>query len=184
MSSTKKRKVETSEDVSKKAKHLSYLAGFGNLHESSALPSALPVGQNNPQRCPYGLYAEQLSGSAFTKQPRSKNLKSWLYRIQPSVQHSKFVNVDEEFPDYVTNFHGTDTKADPNQMRWMPIEAPKDKQIDFLHGLKTMGGIFFYVFHFISILFKFRHIDNARQWRTFNKRRFCNSYVCYKYEYG
>merc|ERR1712176_1538894 len=70
--------------VSKGWTSLKYLAGFGNEFSSEALPNSLPVGQNNPQVCPYGLYAEQLSGSAFTC-PRETNKRSWLYRILPSV---------------------------------------------------------------------------------------------------
>ncbi|MCA1941361.1 MAG: homogentisate 1,2-dioxygenase, partial [Caenispirillum bisanense] len=62
------------------------MPGFGNDFETEALPGALPQGQNSPQRCPYGLYAEQLSGSAFTA-PRARNQRSWLYRIRPSVRH-------------------------------------------------------------------------------------------------
>ena len=64
-----------------------YMPGFGNDFETEALPGALPVGQNSPQRTAYGLYAEQLSGSPFTA-PRGTNERSWLYRIRPSVQHA------------------------------------------------------------------------------------------------
>jgi homogentisate 1,2-dioxygenase len=63
-----------------------YMPGFGNDFETEALPGALPQGQNSPQRCPYGLYAEQLSGTAFTA-PRGRNERSWCYRIRPSVRH-------------------------------------------------------------------------------------------------
>ena len=42
------------------------MSGFGNSFETEALPGALPIGRNSPQRCAYGLYAEQLSGSPFT----------------------------------------------------------------------------------------------------------------------
>ena len=63
-----------------------YLSGFGNGFETEALPGALPVGRNSPQRCAYGLYAEQLSGSPFTA-PRVSNERSWLYRIRPTVGH-------------------------------------------------------------------------------------------------
>src|SRR3984885_770104 len=42
-----------------------YMSGFGNSFETEALPGALPVGRNSPQRCAYGLYAEKLSGSPF-----------------------------------------------------------------------------------------------------------------------
>ena len=64
-----------------------YMSGFGNEFETEALPGALPVGQNSPQSCAYGLYAEQLSGSSFTA-PRGVNQRSWLYRIRPSVLHA------------------------------------------------------------------------------------------------
>src|SRR5690606_30991273 len=60
---------------------LQYQSGFGNDWATEALPGALPAGRNSPQRCPYGLYAEQLSGTAFTA-PRAENRRSWLYRIR------------------------------------------------------------------------------------------------------
>ena len=69
------------------------MPGFGNDFETEALPGALPVGQNSPQRTAYGLYAEQLSGSPFTA-PRGTNERSWLYRIRPSVQHAPEVQED------------------------------------------------------------------------------------------
>ena len=65
------------------------MVGFGNEFATEALPEALPKGQNNPQKCPYGLYAEQLSGTAFTA-PREHNQRSWLYRIRPSAKHAGF----------------------------------------------------------------------------------------------
>ena len=43
-----------------------YMPGFGNDFETEALPGALPQGMNSPQKCNYGLYGEQLSGTAFT----------------------------------------------------------------------------------------------------------------------
>ena len=71
-----------------------YMPGFGNDFETEALPGALPQGQNSPQRCPYGLYAEQLSGTPFTA-PRGANERSWLYRMRPSVRHaSRFTRID------------------------------------------------------------------------------------------
>jgi homogentisate 1,2-dioxygenase len=73
---------------------LRYMSGFGNSFETEALPGALPIGRNSPQRCAYGLYAEQLSGSPFTA-PRGTNERSWLYRIRPSVKHSgRFTKAD------------------------------------------------------------------------------------------
>src|SRR5450631_4479313 len=71
-----------------------YMSGFGNGFETEALPGALPQGRNSPQRCAYGLYAEQLSGSPFTA-PRASNQRSWLYRIQPTVKHlGRFTKTD------------------------------------------------------------------------------------------
>ena len=61
-----------------------YQTGFANTFESEVIPGALPIGRNNPRLVPYNLYAEQLSGTAFTA-PRCENLRVWLYRIQPSV---------------------------------------------------------------------------------------------------
>ena len=69
-----------------------FMPGFGNDHETKALPGALPQGMNSPQRCPYGLYAEQLSGTAFTKHPPER---TWCYRIRPSVKHStRYTRID------------------------------------------------------------------------------------------
>src|SRR6186997_466744 len=72
---------------------LAYMSGFGNEFATEALPGALPVGRNSPQRCPYGLYAEQVSGTAFTA-PRADNRRSWLYRIRPAVAHKPFRKID------------------------------------------------------------------------------------------
>ncbi len=111
-----------------------YMSGFGNSFETEALPGALPVGRNSPQKCRYGLYAEQLSGSPFTA-PRATNERSWLYRIRPSVAHS-----------------GVFRKADARlwrtapcveldmpiaQLRWSPVPMPAEK-LSFIEGLRTM----------------------------------------------
>ena len=72
---------------------LAYMPGFGNECSSEALPGALPEGRNNPRVCPYGLYAEQLSGTAFTC-PRSTNRRSWLYRLAPSVKQGGYTPLD------------------------------------------------------------------------------------------
>jgi homogentisate 1,2-dioxygenase len=113
----------------------SYSPGFGNEHTSEAIPGALPLGRNSPQRAPLGLYAEQLSGSAFTE-PRARNRRSWLYRIRPSAAHPRFTRVargrlrgapfDEAVPD-------------PNRLRWDPLPAP-GAGTDFVAGLWTLGG--------------------------------------------
>jgi homogentisate 1,2-dioxygenase len=65
-----------------------YMPGFGNDFETEALPGALPQGMNSPQKCNYGLYGEQLSGTAFTA-PSHQNERTWCYRIRPSVKHSR-----------------------------------------------------------------------------------------------
>src|SRR5215207_5720169 len=71
-----------------------YMSGFGNSFETEALPGALPIGRNSPQKVNYGLYAEQLSGSPFTA-PQASNQRSWLYRIRPAVRHTgRFERID------------------------------------------------------------------------------------------
>uniref|UniRef100_A0A8C7QXL8 Homogentisate 1,2-dioxygenase n=1 Tax=Oncorhynchus mykiss TaxID=8022 RepID=A0A8C7QXL8_ONCMY len=118
---------------------LKYLSGFGNefSSEDPRCPGSLPEGQNNPQVCPYGLYAEQLSGSAFTC-PRPTNKRSWLYRILPSVRHKPYTamhcgNLTEKWDE---------VEPDPNQLRWMPFTIPKssEKKVDFVTGLHTLCG--------------------------------------------
>src|SRR5260370_33204513 len=69
-----------------------YHSGFGNEHSSEALPGALPADQNSPKQCPYGLYAEQLSGTAFPA-PRHHNRRSWLYPSRPSAMHQPFARI-------------------------------------------------------------------------------------------
>src|SRR5712691_3766059 len=71
-----------------------YMSGFGNSFETEALPGALPLGRNSPQKVSYGLYAEQLSGSPFTA-PQTLNQRTWLYRIRPTVRHvGRFQRID------------------------------------------------------------------------------------------
>src|ERR1700759_4936598 len=72
---------------------LTYQAGFGNEFQSEAIPGALPGGRNSPQRPPLGLYAEQISGTAFTA-PRHQNRRTWTYRIWPSVVHAPYRRID------------------------------------------------------------------------------------------
>ncbi|CAF0887890.1 unnamed protein product [Didymodactylos carnosus] len=118
---------------------LKYLSGFGNdfACEDVRCPDSLPEAQNSPQQCPYGLYAEQLSGTAFTC-PRETNKRSWLYRILPSVLHEPFIPVKS---DYITNKWDNE-EPNPNQTRWKPFLIPdvqKEKK-DFLEGLATLCG--------------------------------------------
>jgi len=96
----------------------------------------LPVRGNGPQRVAYGLYAEQLSGTAFTC-PRATNQRTWLYRIRPSVGHTKFESVP--LPPLLKGDTSA-LKVDPAQMRWGPIPAPVVAGINFVVGLTTMGG--------------------------------------------
>src|SRR3546814_7911030 len=72
---------------------LQYQTGFGNNCATEALPGALPQGRNSPQTCPYGLYAEQLSGTAFTVS-RAESRRSWLYRIRPAALQKAFEPFD------------------------------------------------------------------------------------------
>ena len=116
------------------ADELRYQSGFGNEFATEALPGALPVGRNSPQRAPYGLYAEQLSGTAFTA-PRADNRRSWLYRIRPAAMHRPFERIDDG--RIVGRFDEVD--ATPNQLRWNPMPMPT-APTDFIDGLVTMAG--------------------------------------------
>ncbi|WP_045106246.1 homogentisate 1,2-dioxygenase [Legionella hackeliae] len=109
-----------------------YLAGFGNYHQTEAIPGALPQDQNSPQQCAFGLYAEQLSGSAFTR-PRHSNLRSWLYRTLPSVVHADYKPYEKSF---VINYAHMQP---PNPMRWAPLPALSVAK-DFIDGLFYIAG--------------------------------------------
>src|SRR5436853_1107162 len=113
---------------------LEYQCGFGNLHATEAVPGALPQGQNSPQRAPKGLYAEQLSGTAFTA-PRAENRRSWLYRIRPSAMHGPFRRIDSGL---VRTAPCAEAEPSPNRLRWSPIPFP-DAPADFIEGLVTLG---------------------------------------------
>ncbi|KYR01117.1 homogentisate 1 [Tieghemostelium lacteum] len=111
-----------------------YLSGFGNSFESEAIKGALPIGQNTPQKCPMNLFAEQLSGNAFTV-PRHTQQRSWLYRTRPSVCHSPLVPYNNATLLVDVNR----LNPDPNQLRWKPFPIP-DQQHDFVEGLITIAG--------------------------------------------
>ncbi|GAA1895591.1 homogentisate 1,2-dioxygenase [Streptomyces sodiiphilus] len=117
------------------AQALSYLSGFGNEHSSEAVPGALPIGRNSPQRAPLGLYAEQLSGNAFTE-PRAHNRRSWLYRIRPSAAHPPFARTGN---GSLRSAPFEETVPDPNRLRWDPLPKPP-AGTDFVSGLWTLGG--------------------------------------------
>jgi homogentisate 1,2-dioxygenase len=106
-----------------------YMTGFGNTCATEAVPGALPVGQNSPQHVPFGLYAEQLSGTAFTA-PRHDNRRSWLYRLRPSAGHPSFTPYGTT-PDWA--------EATPNRLRWSPQTLPETGE-DFIDGLQPFAG--------------------------------------------
>lgn len=112
-----------------------YQSGFGNHFATEAVPGALPVGRNSPQRAPLGLYAEQLSGAAFTA-PRAQNLRSWLYRLRPSAQHPAYRPFDQ---GQVRSGPFDETPPDPNRLRWDPLAVP-EAPTDWVEGLVTYGG--------------------------------------------
>jgi homogentisate 1,2-dioxygenase len=123
------------EQAGKIAAALTYSTGFGNEHTTEAVPGTLPEGRNSPQRAPLGLYAEQLSGSAFTE-PRAHNRRSWLYRIRPSTAHPPFRRTDN---GTLRGGPFTETVPDPNRLRWDPLPEPAPGT-DWLAGLWTLGG--------------------------------------------
>ena len=109
-----------------------YQSGLGNHFSSEALPGALPQGQNSPQKAPYGLYAEGMSGSAFTV-PREESRQTWCYRIRPTAKappYARLANSGWRTPS------AGDTSAPPNQMRWNPLNFP-DAPTDLIDGMTT-----------------------------------------------
>ncbi|KAJ2778233.1 hypothetical protein H4R18_004709 [Coemansia javaensis] len=117
-----------------------YQSGFGNHFSSEALEGALPAGQNTPQVCPYGLYAEQLSGTAFTV-GRSGNQRSWLYRIRPSTMHGPVEPYSRGAHGLTGAFDARSSVATPAQIRWLPFPVPDEGSgVDFVDGMRTLGG--------------------------------------------
>lgn len=114
---------------------LKYLSGFNNHFESEVFEGTLPKGMNSPQKVPFGLFAEQLSGTAFTA-ARHENQRSWLYRIRPSVLHGPFELISN---GHIAHRPFNEVPANPNQMRWDPVPMPS-KPTDFLEGLITFAG--------------------------------------------
>jgi homogentisate 1,2-dioxygenase len=112
-----------------------YLSGFGNHFASEALPGALPEGQNAPQVPRYGLYTEQLSGTAFTA-PRGETRRSWLYRSRPSAAHPRYERIAD---GALRSAPVTECEPTPNRLRWDPPPFPAEPR-DFLDGLVTMAA--------------------------------------------
>ena len=90
------------------------------------------------QVCALGLYAEQLSGSAFTA-PRKDNLRSWLYRGHPCVGHGAFEPATSIGSPHLLYADDANSTVTPNQLRWRPAEAPSGA-VDFVHSLKPVCG--------------------------------------------
>lgn len=114
----------------------SYQSGFGSHFATEAVAGALPQGRNSPQRPAFGLYAEQLSGTAFTA-PRAENRRSWLYRMRPSAEHPLYRRYEDA---QLFAPEATDESAaplPPNRLRWDPLAFP-DGAADFLDGMVTM----------------------------------------------
>lgn len=123
-------------------KTVNYLHGFLNHFESEAIPNSLPKNQNSPQKPDLGLYAEQLSGTAFTA-PRHRNLKTWLYKTQPSAQHGKFEEVGHH--TWISEPQTGKVIKTPQALRFKPYENSKTKNLDFIDSLFTYainGSVF------------------------------------------
>src|ERR1700746_21542 len=108
---------------------LNYQSGFGNDFATEAVAGALPQGQNAPQKTPYGLYTEQISGTPFTA-PRATNRRAWLYRIRPSVAHRPFERIDDGL---IRTGPFEEIEPPPNQLRWRPRHMPAEPT-DFVQG--------------------------------------------------
>jgi homogentisate 1,2-dioxygenase len=117
------------------SERIDYQSGFGNTFSTEALKGVLPVGRNSPQRPPKGLYAEVLSGTAFTA-PRSENQSSWLYKLRPSAMHRPYRRIRDGL---VRSGPFDEVETPPNRLRWDPLPLPT-KPSDFLQGLTTIAG--------------------------------------------
>ncbi len=113
---------------------IKYQSGFGNEFSSEAIGGALPVGQNSPQKTPFGLYAEQVSGSAFTA-PRDHNLRSWQYRLRPSAAHSAYRLIAHKS---LRTAPCSEVVTTPDRLRWDPFVIPSNAT-DFFDGLVTIA---------------------------------------------
>jgi len=114
---------------------MDYQTGFGNHFATEAESGTLPEGRNSPQRVAKGLYAELLSGTAFTV-PRAENLRTWMYRMRPSAVHRPFARLDNK---KLATAPIEGPPPSPNQLRWSPVAIPSEPT-DFIDGLYTMCG--------------------------------------------
>ncbi len=112
-----------------------YQSGFGNHFASEAVPGALPQGRNSPQRVAHGLYAELLSGTAFTA-PRAENRRTWMYRRQPSVVTGAYRPYEQHA--WLTGA-ASGVPVPPDPLRWKAFALPADDTaLDFVDGLHTV----------------------------------------------
>ena len=118
-----------------RAQRISYQSGFGNTFSTEAVKGALPIGRNSPQRAPLGLYAEVLSGTAFTA-PRAENQSTWLYKLRPSAMHGPYRRIKDAL---LRSGPFDQVETPPNRLRWDPFPLPS-RPTDFLQGLITIAG--------------------------------------------
>ncbi|KAN0106012.1 putative homogentisate 1,2-dioxygenase [Hyaloscypha variabilis] len=138
--------AETQEDgeipafATRKNDPYEYQAGFGNQLVSEAVPGTIPQGQNSPRNVRFGLYAEQMTASAFVA-PRHVNKNAWLYRVRPAVAHQGFSQLPDN-PDTESCFLPLNPKihVTPTQLAWLPFEIPSTGEITFVTGMKTIAG--------------------------------------------
>ena len=121
--------------TSPRTEGLAYQSGFGNEFASECRPGALPVGRNSPQRAPHGLYAELLSGTAFTA-PRAHNQRTWMYRMRPAAMHVRFERIAD---GHWRTGPFVDAETPANRLRWNPWPMPQ-AGTDFIDGLFTIAG--------------------------------------------
>ncbi|KAI7977079.1 hypothetical protein EIK77_005284 [Talaromyces pinophilus] len=116
-----------------------YQEGFGNHFSSEAIPGTIPHGQNSPRNVRFGLYAEQITATAFIA-PRHANKKAWLYRIRPAVAHQGFTELPDN-KDTECCFLPLNPKihVSPTQLAWLPTDIPEE-ETDFVTGLRTFAG--------------------------------------------
>ncbi len=117
------------------ARDLAYQSGFGNEFATESVAGALPVGRNSPQRAPHGLYAEVISGTAFTA-PRSENSRTWLYKIRPSAMHGPFKRIGNGL---LRSGPFDEVETPPDRLRWDPLPI-EGTDADFVDGLATIAG--------------------------------------------
>ena len=130
MGSMKERSVQATISPS-----LAYQSGFGNEFATESVAGALPVGRNSPQIAPHGLYAEVLSGTAFTA-PRAENVRTWLYKMRPSAMHGAFRRIDNGL---VRSGPFDEVETPPDRLRWDPLPIGA-RPADFIDGLATIAG--------------------------------------------